>query len=156
MNDLSPMQAAAQIAKLLSASENRTLDFKRISGRHVRVLETICAFANCEGGLLAIGIADVKAMKAGAKPESRLFGIEENPEGFDDLRRECMRCFEPAIERLRWSRLPCTLQNGHPGHVVLLRVEKSDQVHSVENGGTWTRMDASNRQLSAAEVTELS
>ena len=85
MNDLSPTQAAAQIAKLLSASENRTLDFKRISGRHVRVLETICAFANCEGGLLAIGIADVKAMKAGAKPESRLFGIEENPEGFDDL-----------------------------------------------------------------------
>jgi ATP-dependent DNA helicase RecG len=36
-----------------------------------------------------------------------------------------------------------------------LRVEKSGQVHSVVGNGTWTRMDASNRQLSAAEVADL-
>ena len=61
----------------------------------------------------------------------------------------------PPIERLHWLRLPCTLHNGSPGHIVMLRVEKSDHVHSVLGDGTWTRMDASNRELNAGEIAEL-
>ncbi|WP_296648282.1 ATP-binding protein [Thiobacillus sp. 63-78] len=83
MTDLSPAQAAPHIAVLLAAPENRTLDFKRISSKHGRIIEAICAFANSEGGLLVIGIGDEKGLKPDTKPESRLFGIEENHEGFD-------------------------------------------------------------------------
>jgi len=155
MIDLSPAQAADRITALLAASESRTLDFKRISGKHGRMVEAVCAFANSDGGLLVIGIGDAKAMKPGDKPQSRLFGIEENLEGFDNLRTELLNRFTPAITRLHWIRLACTLHNGKPGHVVMLRVEKSDQVHSVVGNGTWTRMDASNRELSAAESAEL-
>ena len=155
MTDLSPAQAADRITALLAASESRTLDFKRISGKQSRMYEAVCAFANSEGGLLVIGIGDAKALKPGDKPQSRLFGIEENPEGFDDFRRELLNRFTPAITRLHWLCLPCTLHNGQPGHVVLLRVEKSDQIHSVVGNGTWTRMDASNREMSAAEIADL-
>ena len=155
MIDLSPAQAADRITALLAASESRTLDFKRISGKQSRMYEAVCAFANSEGGFLVIGIGDAKAMKPGDKPHSRLFGIEENPEGFDDFRRELLHRFTPAITKLHWIRLPCTLHNGQPGHVVLLRVEKSDQIHSVVGNGTWTRMDASNREMSAAEIADL-
>ena len=155
MIDLSPAQAADRINALLAAHESRTLDFKRISGKQGRMFEAICAFANSEGGLLVIGIGDAKALKPGDKPQSRLFGIEENPEGFDDFRRELLNRFTPAITRLHWLCLPCTLHNGQPGHVVLLRVEKSDQIHSVVGNGTWTRMDASNREMSAAEIADL-
>ena len=155
MIDLSPAQAVDRITILLDASENRTLDVKRISSKHGRMIETICAFANSEGGLLVIGVGDANALKLGAKPQSRLFGIEENPEAFDDLRRHVMARFAPAIERLHWLRLPCTLHDGKPGHIVLLRVEKSEQVHSVTGGGTWVRMDASNRQMNAAEIADL-
>ncbi len=119
------------------------------------MLETVCAFANSDGGVLAIGVDDAKNLKPGAKPESRLFGVEENVESFDDFRRHVMQRFAPPIEKLHWLRLPCTLHNGQPGHVVLLRVEKSDQVHSIVGNGTWTRMDASNRELSAAEIADL-
>ena len=155
MIDLSPTQAVARIAALLAASESRTLDFKRISSKHARIIETICAFANSEGGLLVIGVGDAKDLKPGAKPESRLFGIEENPEGFDDLRRHVMERFAPPVERLHWLRLPCVLHDGKPGHIVLLRVEKSELVHSVVGNGTWTRMDASNREMNAAEIADL-
>ena len=155
MIDLSPAQAADRIAALLAAHESRALDYKRISGKQGRMFEAICAFANSEGGLLVIGIGDAKALKPGDKPQSRLFGIEENPEGFDDFRRELLNRFTPAITRLHWLCLPCTLHNGQPGHVVLLRVEKSDQIHSVVGNGTWTRMDASNREMSAAEIADL-
>jgi ATP-dependent DNA helicase RecG len=155
MIDLSPAQSADRITALLAAPESRTLDFKRISGKQSRMYEAVCAFANSEGGLLVIGIGDAKALKPGDKPQSRLFGIEENPEGFDDFRRELLNRFTPPINRLHWMRLPCTLHNGQPGHVVMLRVEKSDQVHSVVGNGTWTRMDASNRELSAVEIADL-
>jgi len=155
MIDLSPAQSAIRIATLLTTLESRTLDFKRISAKHTRMVETVCAYANGEGGLLVIGVGDAKDLKPGAKPESRLFGIEENPEAFDDFRRQVLAKFTPPIDRLHWLRLPCTLHNGTPGHIVLLRVEKSAQVHSVVNSGTWTRMDASNRQLNAGEIAEL-
>ena len=155
MIDLSPAQAATRITALLAATESRTLDFKRISGKQVRMYEAVCAFANTEGGLLVIGIGDAKPMKPGDKPQSRLFGVEENAEGFDDFRRELLNRFTPAITKLHWLRVACTLHNGQPGHVVLLRVEKSDQVHSIIGNGTWTRMDASNRELSAAEIADL-
>ena len=155
MVDLSHAQAAPRIATLLSTPESRTLDFKRISSKHPRMIETICAFANSEGGLLVIGVGDAKDLKPGAKPQSRLFGIEENPEGFDDFRRHVLSRFAPPIERLHWLRLPCTLHDDKPGHIILLRVEKSEQVHSVVGDGTWTRMDASNRELHAAEIADL-
>ncbi|WP_287668083.1 ATP-binding protein [Accumulibacter sp.] len=155
MLDLTPTQAAPRIATLLSTPETRTLDFKRISARHGRMIETVCAFANSEGGLLVIGVGDAKDLKPGSKPPSRLFGIEENPEAFDDFRRQVMQRFLPPVERLHWLRLPCTLHNGSPGHIVMLRVEKSDHVHSVLGDGTWTRMDASNRELNAGEIAEL-
>ena len=155
MTELSLAQAADRIAKLLATPEGRTLDFKRISGKQHRMYETVCAFANSEGGLLVIGIGDAKALKPGDKPQSRLLGIEENPEGFDDFRRELLNRFTPPITQLDWVRLPCTLHNGQPGHVAVLRVEKSDQIHSLLNNGTWTRMDASNRMLSATEIAEL-
>ena len=35
-------------------------------------------------------------------------------------------------------------------------VGRSRAVHSIVNGGTYTRLDAGNRQMTAAEVTELS
>ena len=155
MIDLPPAQAATHIAALLAAPEGRTLDFKRISGKQGRMYEAVCAFANTEGGLLGIGIGDAKALKPGDKPQSRLFGVEENPEGFDDFRRELLNRFTPAITKLHWLRLPCILRNGQPGHVVILRVEKSEQVHSIVGNGTWSRMDASNRELSAAEIADL-
>ena len=38
---------------------------------------------------------------------------------------------------------------------MLVQVGKSDQVHSIVDNGTWLRLDASNRQMSAAEIADL-
>lgn len=155
MLELSRVQSDAQIAKFLALPESHVLEFKRMGPKQSRVLETICAFANSEGGFLVLGIEDAKGLRPGAKPEMRLWGIEENPEGFDALRQLISQRFIPTIERLNWLRMLCTLRDGKPGHVVQLHVEKSSQVHSVVDNGTWTRMEASNRHLSAAEIADL-
>ena len=65
---------------MLAAAESRTLDFKRIGkGQVTRMMETVCAFANTDGGIIAIGIGDAKDLKPRAPPSARLFGIEKNP-----------------------------------------------------------------------------
>ncbi len=68
--------------------------------------------------------------------------------------------FLPAIADLRVQRLTCTLHNGvgknQLGHVLLVRVGRSSQVHAIVNGSTMTRLDAGNRSMNAGEVTELS
>jgi ATP-dependent DNA helicase RecG len=155
--DLSTAAGSALLGLLLPLGESRRLEFKRVSGKMVgKALETVCAFANTEGGLLVLGIADLKDFQG----VHRVFGVEENPEAVDELQRKLLTEFLPSVEGLRLQRLACTLHNGPAGegqgHVVVLQVPRSACVHSVVNGGTYTRLDAGNRIMSASEVTELS
>ena len=143
------------MAALLQSTESNTLEFKRLgAGKVAKMLETVCAFANTEGGVMVVG--DVKDLKPGEKPSQRLWGLQENPETFDDFQRKCRTQFNPPITTISFYRLPCTLRDGSAGHVAMVRVGKSEHVHSVVDGGTWSRGDASNRQLGATEITDLS
>jgi ATP-dependent DNA helicase RecG len=154
MIDLTHEQAAQRIAHLLTAHESRTLEFKRMGDNKIvrKLLEAICAFANTEGGVLALGVADGKQGKGAA----RLFGIQENPEALDELTRKVRTQYHPPIETIRFLRLPCTLRDGTAGAVVLVQIPQSDKVHSIVDDGTWTRLTAGNREMTAAEIAELS
>lgn len=154
MNDLTPEQAAPRITSMLAAHESRTLEFKRMGDNKIvrKLLEAICAFANTEGGVLALGVADEKQGKGVA----RLFGIQENPEALDELSRKVRTQYHPPIETIRFLRLPCPLRDGSAGHVVLVQVPQSDKVHSIVDDGTWTRLTAGNREMTASEIAELS
>jgi ATP-dependent DNA helicase RecG len=155
--DESPQSSATIMRQLIGLGESRHREFKRVSGKMVgKALETVCGFANAEGGTLILGVADLREHQG----EARLFGIEENPEAVDELRRKLMTEFLPAMVPVRLRRLTCILHNGsakgQPGHVLLVIVGRSDRVHSIVNSGTFTRLEVGNRQLSAGEVTELS
>jgi ATP-dependent DNA helicase RecG len=153
MIDHSPAQSALLLERVLSSPESRTLDVKRVSGKMVqKALETLCAFANTDGGVLALGIED----PAKAKGAQRVYGVQENPEAIDELQRKVRTQFKPSIDGIRFMRLTCTLHNGQVGHVVLVQVGKSANVHSIVDDGTWTRLDASNREMLASEITDLS
>ena len=157
MIDLPAPQATGRIAALLQSPESNTLEFKRLgAGKVAKMLETVCAFANTEGGVMVVGVGDVKDLKPGEKPSQRLWGLQENPEAFDDFQRKCRTQFNPPITTISFYRLPCTLRDGSAGHLAMVRVGKSERVHSVVDGGTWSRGDSSNRQLGATEITDLS
>lgn len=155
--DESDITSSALVAMLINVGETRTREYKRVSGKMVgKALETVCGFANADGGVLVLGVADLKEHQG----KARLFGTEENPEAVDELLRKLLTEFQPAIEGIRLRRLTCTLHNGpaqgQPGHLMLVQVPRSGAVHSITGSGTYTRMEAGNRQLTAAEVTELS
>ncbi|MFN5166469.1 MAG: ATP-binding protein, partial [Pseudomonadota bacterium] len=149
--------AAALIAQWLPADETRRLEFKRVSGKMVgKALETVCAFANADGGVLVLGVADLKEHKGSA----RLFGVEENLEAVDELLRKLRTEFQPPLNGLLLLRLPVALHNGSAagqrGHLLAVKVPRSAQVHSLVAGGTYTRLERGNRELSAEQITELS
>lgn len=73
----------------------------------------------------------------------------------DELRRKTLSCLLPAVDGIRWIRVACQLRDGNDGHILLVAVPQSPKVHSILDDGTWTRMDASNRKMTAAEITEL-
>lgn len=133
--------------------ESHVLETKRVSGKMVgKALETVCAFANTQGGWLVLGVEDFgKAQGVG-----RLYGIGENPEAVDELMRKLKTHHLPAIEGIQAFRLFCTLGDGTQGQLVALKVPASDKVHSILDDGTWTRGQASNREMNASEITELS
>jgi len=156
ISDVSEALSADWVRLLVESDESRLVEFKRVSGKMVgKALETICAFANTEGGMLVLGLADLKEHRGSA----RLFGIGENREAVDELQRKLVTEFQPAVETISLQKVRCSIHNGpdkgKTGHLLIVRTGKSDRVHSIVNNGTWTRLDAGNRQLTASEVTEL-
>lgn len=153
MDELSGSKADTLIARLLDRTESARFEAKRVSGKMVgKALETICAFANAQGGVLVLGVEDAGK----GQGADRLFGLAENREAVDELRRKVLTHLLPAVEGLRWVRVACRLRDESDGHVLLLGVSQSAKVHSIRDDGTWTRLDASNREMTAAEITELS
>ena len=157
ITNLTPTESETLLTQILLRSESRYLEFKRVSGKMVnKALETICAFANSEGGNLVLGIADRKEFQG----NHRLFGVEENPEAVDEFQSFVSSKFQPAITGISMRRLSCTLYNGLAagklGHLILVTVPRSTKVHSLIGGGTFERLDAGNRSMSAEDITELS
>lgn len=115
-------------------------------------METVCAFANTDGGSLVLGMDD------GDKSQGmdRLVGINENREALDDLERKLRTHLTPPVTGIRWQRIPFRHRDGVEDHVALLTVGRSPKVHSVTDSGTFMRMDGGNRHMSAEESTELS
>lgn len=145
----------ALIKHLLKARESLTFETKRV-GDNRRKIETMVAFANTEGGLLLLGVED----EARATGSDRLYGIQENPESVDELRRLFLHRITPPLgspssDPVRFIEIGCNLRDGSRGSVMAVQVPKSTAVHSVVDGGTFVRYERSNRQISATEITAL-
>jgi len=141
------------VQDLCGMDESTELETKRVSSSVVKkALVAISAFANTNGGILVLGMEDYDK----AVGEDRLFGIEENKEAIDELRRKMDTQVRPQIIGVKWTELPYEKINGEKGTLLAVQVPKSTEVHSVLDSGTWKRMERSNRQMTADEINELS
>ncbi len=142
-----------QVNAILAAPEGSKLEFKRVSGKMVsKALETLSAFANSDGGTLVLGIADPSF----GTGRDRIYGIEENLEAVDELRRKLTTQFDHPDLPVQWRRVLVTGAGGAHVHVLILHVDRSEHVHSIVGDGTWTRLGASNCQMTARQIIELS
>jgi ATP-dependent DNA helicase RecG len=138
------------IEHFLGIPEGHYFDCKRL-GKLDRVLETVIAFANADGGTIALGLEDPDK----AKGRDRVYGIQENLLSLDELKKLACSRITPQVEELVFKEVGCTLRSDEVGSVCFLRVPKSPTVHSIVNDGTFQRLDRSNVQLTAQQVNEL-
>ena len=140
------------VDQLLDIEEGPRFEAKRLVGdKLTRALESVVAFANTEGGLLVLGMED--AEKAAGR--DRVYGIDEKPTNLDELRRLIQTRITPAIQPPGFALIGCTLRDGKVGSIAYIQVHKSAGVHSIVADGTFVRMEKSNRELVAEEITEL-
>lgn len=150
--DRSPPLDDALIDEFLSYPESYHFDCKRLKDKLTKLLETVVAFANSDGGTIALGFEDPDK----ATGRKRIFGIQENLANWDELRRLLQsRITEPNMLVWQAMEIGCTLQDDKLGSVIFLRIEKSTRIHSIVDDGTWVRFDTGNKQLTAIEINNL-
>jgi len=145
------MNSEELISKILDIpSESRTLEFKRLGSRNEgldRVLQSIVAMANTDGGILVIGVGDPQ--KTTLKGQNRIFGIEENIGLYDEL-GQAVRKISPPIPRL-WP--PDLIDVKSKGiRIGWLSVPKvGDEFRSIESH-VYIRQERGNRRLTPQEI----
>jgi len=138
----------ALVDQLVEMREGRTFECKRVVGEKLtRALESIVAFANTEGGLLVLGLEDEDK----ATGRDRVYGIQESPSAVDELQRLIDSRITPPLDKPSFMEIGCTLRDGSWGSLVVVRVEKSEAIHSIVLNGTWQRLNKGNKEL-VAEV----
>lgn len=146
-----PPNDDALVGDLLAKPESLTFDCKRL-GKLDKILETIVAFANTQGGVVALGLEDPDK----AAGRARVIGIQTHEIHWDELQRKFRtRITEPDQLSLDCSEVGCTLHDGSPGAIVIIKVRPSRRVHSIVDDGTFVRLGKSNKELTAVEINNL-
>lgn len=149
--DLSPPFNDAFIDRLLASPESHAFECKRI-GKVDRLLESVVAFSNSNGGLLVLGLEDPDK----AVGRDRVYGIQSHPMNWDELRRKIQsRITESEHLSYTHHEFGCTLRDGSRGSIIVLQIERSSRVHSIVDDGTFVRLTKGNREIPASEITEL-
>ena len=134
------------------SAEDRNIEFKRLGKNSVvkKVTETIVAMANTDGGLIVLGVDDPEQTKL--KGFSRIFGIQENPEIYDEIGRNIQRIVPPIS--VNWP--PVHLDCPHGKTIAVILANKATgSFHSIDKH-VFVRLEKGNKLLVPHEIVKLS
>src|SRR3990172_8079341 len=143
-----------QIETILAIpAESRTLEFKRLGPSNAsvdKVLQSIVAMANTDGGLLIIGVDDPQKTKL--KGLERIFGIEENLPLFDEIGQAVKKITPPITGVWPPDLIEVSGRNVRVGLVTAPKI--GDGYRSIENH-VYIRQEQGNKRLSPQEIVHL-
>lgn len=139
------------IKVFLDNQEGQTFECKRAAIKPAHLLETVIGFANADGGYIAIGLED--PLKA--EGSRRLIGIEENIDNVSNFLKLIEKEIDPPL--LVWDRFELAIKNtrGQKDKILVLKIKKSDDVHSLKNGDTFIRKGNQNVKIGSTEIIRL-
>ena len=122
---------------VLTQSPGQQLAFVPLADPAI-IAETLTAFANADGGTVILGVGE----------DGRLGDIFVEEDASDALQAALRLCRPPV--RTDWSH-----QQVAGGTIVILRVERSAEMHSLWDGRVLVRAGAENRPADGAEINQL-
>lgn len=131
---------------LSTRPENHFFDRKSMDVKGGQIQKHAVAFANADGGEIAIGIEDEKREK---DPAKRWRGAE-NIEGFNSI----FQALHEVVPPLTYTATFLT-SAGLPGYVLLLGIEKDALVHNTPDKTVYQRVSAQSLALTAEQAIQL-
>ena len=139
------------IGIILGQKESQFFDCKRARIDPAKALETVVAFANADGGTFVFGLED----PAKAQGTARLIGVSEKSQNIDDLINLIPKEIVPPLANIKQEEIPIKNVRGEDDRLLVLKIERSSEVHSLRRGDTFLRRGASTRKLTAQEIIRL-
>ena len=118
------------IEEILSKEENQTFDRKSINISPKDLAIPIVAFANADGGDIAIGITD---------RTRRIEGIDFETKKLNELLRVPFDFCNPTV-KVGIEKLPCVDEKGRENHVLVMHIDASPQVHANQADDVFLRV----------------
>lgn len=136
---------------LLDTQEWQTFECKRAAAQPHKLLETVVAFANTDGGIIVIGLDDPDKVDR----DSRMIGISENFDNISEFLKLIEREIDPPI-RL-WNKFELDIVNlkKKQDKLLIVDVKKSNDVHSLKKGDTFIRHGSQNVKIGSTEIIRL-
>lgn len=128
------------IQQLTSQPEGQTFDRKsiRIAPKDLAVI--MVAFANADGGTIAIGIAD----------DGKLEGIDKHPQQVNELLRVPFDYCQPTV-KVEPERISFENNEGKADHILLMHVVQSQKVHANQKDEVYYRVGDKSKKLTFDE-----
>ena len=134
-----------EIVEVLFHKEGQTFDCKSIQIDPKALAITIVAFANADGGAIAIGVSD-KTRKTE--------GVDQHAEKLNELLRVPLDFCNPTVS-ITSELLPCTDKDGNENHILLMHIPASSELHANQADEAFMRVGDKSRKLSFEERIQL-
>lgn len=135
---------------ILDTEEWTTFEVKRALAKPAQLLETVVSFSNTDGGILVLGIEDVKKSKG----YKRVVGVNEGSDNISDFLKLIDKEIEDAPKYTTIT-LDVENNNGVKDTVLVVSIKKSGGVLSLKKGDTYVRRGSQNVKIGANDIKRL-
>lgn len=133
------------IQEITTRKEDQTFDCKSIQIDPKALAVPIVAFANADGGVIAIGVSD---------KTRKIEGIDQYTEKLNELLRVPFDFCNPSVP-VTCSYLPCTDKDGNENRILLMGVPASSSLHTNQADEAFMRVGDKSRKLTFDERVQL-
>ena len=133
------------IQEVTSRKEEQTFDCKSIQIDPKTLAIPIVAFANADGGVIAIGVSD---------KTRKIEGVDQHTEKLNELLRVPLDFCNPSVS-ITTDLVPCTDKDGNDNHILLMYIPASSELHANQADEAFIRVGDKSRKLSFEERIQL-
>lgn len=133
------------LQEIITRKEDQTFDCKSIQIEPKALAITIVAFANADGGVIAIGVSD---------KTRKIEGVNQHTEKLNELLRVPLDFCNPSVP-ITSELLPCTDKDGNKNHILLMHIPASSELHANQADEAYMRVGDKSRKLSFEERIQL-
>ena len=133
------------LQEITTRKEDQTFDCKSILIDPKALAIPIVAFANADGGVIAIGVSD---------KTRKIEGVDQDTNKLNELLRVPFDFCNPSVS-VTCSYLACTDNEGNKNHILLMDIPASPSLHTNQADEAYMRVGDKSRKLTFDERVQL-